>query len=886
MNEKWYQLDTKSVISLLKTNQDSGLSTQETILRQKKFGLNKLIEGHREPLYRLFFKQFLDPLIYLLVGAALLVFFIGEYVDGSIITAMLVINAIVSAIQEGRAQNILSGLQKLVETKAFVIRDGKKELIDDGLLVPGDIIILESGSRVPADARIITSYSLSIDESMLTGESKAVYKHANAIDKPATIFQMNNSVFMGTVVVDGAGIAVVTNTGQSTEIGKLQKDIEKIDTEVPLEKELKKISHFILLAAVLFCGFFFVYGWWVKYSLYDLFVTLTVMFVAIVPEELTVVLTMILVGGARRLAKSKVLVKRLRAVETLGHAQVLVIDKTGTLTRNEMVVEKIYSDQRLYSVSGKGYSSYGKVTIEGKKANIDKDTSLYEIARAASLLSTAAIEKSSQETYIVKGSATMAAGEVFAQKLGFYENKLKKEYKEVYEIPFKPKLRFSAALYKHKNTYVAYLTGSPELILKNSKNVTSEDRNMFDLFLDEGYRVVAYARCIEETELENPKEYLESILEKQIEFLGLMAIQDAMREEVPSMIAQAYRSGLQVVMATGDHEKTARFIGERTGIIEKGDHNVLNGQNFSEISDEQMMKKIDEIKIYARFTPQNKLRLIKLFHKKEKIVAMTGDGVNDAPALVAADLGIAMGERGSSIAHQAADMVLLNDSFATIIQAIKEGRHIFYRLRQGILYFIITDFSLIFLMLVTLFLKKPLPLVAIQIMWIHVFSDGFFSIALAQEPVEPGLLEKKWIKNKGKKLLDASNIIRALFLAIPMTVITLWYFLSYYSENLILARTIVFTSLTIFKWYNAWNCRSENQSIFRLGLFSNTALMISLVCAASLLLFAVYSPMLQPAFSTTALSLSMWVKLIIINSCVIILEELRKYFYRKNTFTS
>lgn len=883
---QYYQKSVEEVASQLKTNTNTGLSQQAVAEHRQTYGANRLPDVKQRGWVSIFLSQFQSPLIYILLIAATIIFFVGEdKLDAFIISGVLFLNAIVGTIQEGRTKNILASLKRFIKTTTVVVRDGTKMVIDDSDLVVGDIVLLQEGQRVPADARVIESNNMQVDESALTGESQAIHKTEALLTDEVPLAERTNMVYKGTYVMAGSGKAIVTAVGVDTEIGKIHKTVEEIQTDIPLRKELEHLSYVILLFILAMCVFLFVIGFATGRPLTELLVILTALFICVVPEGLPVVLTLVLVTGALRMAKRNVLAKNLQAVESLGRADVIVIDKTGTLTRNELVVSRIYADDIDYMVTGQGYYAEGQVLKDEVVVEAPAPSSaLYQMGVAASLLNTAEITYLSKlGLFDIKGDPTEAALLIASQKLGFTHDALAKEYKKIYEIPFDSQLKYHAGFFKHDDQVTAYIIGAPEALIDRMVGTKSAAEQELVTLLDDGLRVVAIgAKACKPSDM--PSDQLEEneqrtqykkLLENEVTLLGFMGIQDSIRPEVEGVVHTAREAGLHIIMATGDHEKTALYVAKKTDIFSEGDE-VLDGAQFDALSDDQLKDKLAHVTVFSRVTPQQKMRIIQLLHDQHKIVAMTGDGINDAPSLVAADLGIAMGSIGTEVAKAAADLILLDDSFVNIMNAVEEGRHIFYTLRKVILYFFATNMGEILIVLFALMTGLPLPITAAQILWLNLVTDGFLDIGLSLEPKEPGLLSKDWLQKK-LRLVDSTLLLKMLFMAIPMGIGSLCVFWHYYEVNITYARTMTLLTMAMFQWFNAWNCRSETQSIFKLGLFANKWLIAATLLVLSLQFLLIYAPFMHYIFKTVSLNMHDWLVVVAVSAPIVLLEEVRKF---------
>ena len=883
LNQKnFWQLSPDQLARQLKTNINQGLTNQEVEERLRQLGPNTLPEGKTASWISIFISQFQNPLIYILLLAAIIIFFVGDRkIDAFIISGILFFNAIIGAIQEGRTGNIIASLKRFIKSKSVVIRNGKHEIIDDQDLVVGDIIVLKEGERVPADARIFYTERLNIDESILTGESTPVTKNYETLANFTDQMTQPNMVFRGTYILSGYGKAIVVATGENTRIGTLRKTIEEIKTDIPLKHELDRLSYFILLLIFAICILLLIVGLLTGHPFKELMVMLTALFICVIPEGLPVVLTLVLVTGAYRMARQHVLIKNLQGVEALGRTDVIVIDKTGTLTRNEMMVTEIFTNSRLYEVTGEGYFEDGEITYEGNKVEIAGN--LKEIGIACALLNSAELMFNKKlNLFEIKGDPTEAALYVFAKKLGFDQETLAKGYKELCEIPFSSDLKYHAAFYTHEDQYITYAVGAPEIIFQKSSTVPDITKAALARMLEDGLRVVAVARKKLESFSENESEPQAcQALITNLELLGLCGIQDSIRPEVQGIIEQARDAGLRIIMATGDHKKTAYYVAKKVGIYKEGDQ-ILEGEQLGAMDDESLQEIIDSITVFARVSPDDKVRIINALHKKNYIVAMTGDGVNDVPSLIAADLGISMGRIGTEVTKQAADLVLLDDSFVNIIHAIEQGRHIFYTLRRVILYFFGTNLGEILIVLFALFSRLPLPLTAAQILWLNFVTDGFLDVGLSMEPQESDLLQATWLKNKFH-LVDTNMLFKSFYLALPMGITSLIVFSYTYTgpASLDYARTMTLITMAMFQWFNAWNCRSEGKSLVEIGIFSNRWLIAATLFVLLLQLGLSYFPPLQFIFKTVPLSLQDWAIIMSVSAPIIVIEEFRKFIVRK-----
>jgi len=874
MQKKPYQESIKSLFDLYAVDPKQGLSSIESEKRISTYGYNELPDSSKRTIFVIFLSQFQNALIYVLLISAFLIFMFAEKkMDALIVSVVVFFNALLGTIQEAKTEKIIEGLKQLMQGECIVLRNGEKIILDERHLVPGDIILVRQGEQIPADCRIIVSNGLCVDESILTGESKSIIKMSDVILKEVPLYEQKNMLFKGTYIFAGNGQALVIQTGKNTEIGKIQKTITEIQTEIPLKKELNRLSKILLFFVVIICIFLFIIGMYTKRSFHELISMLIALFICIIPEGLPVVLTVILTTGARTLSKNNILVRNMQAVEALGRVNTIVIDKTGTITKNELMITDVFTQYGHYKITGSGYEVRGNIQLQDKKNNIFLDEFLHKIGIISLLLNTSEIiKKSTSPGFIIKGDPTEAALSVFGQKMNIQASELSL-YKKISEIPFRAELLFHAGLFKKENQYESYIIGSPEVVFQRSQTVDSTFNEILLKLLASGFRILAFGYKIIEKPL---------LTEHDTDFilLGIVAIEDAIREEIPNIVEEARNAGLHVIMATGDHALTALSIAKKAQIFKKGD-TAVDGSEFLKMSDKELLKNIDNITVFSRMMPEYKVRIIKILHDKKEIVAMTGDGVNDAPSLVAADIGISLGQMGTEVAKQASDLLLLNDSFEHIVKAIEEGRHIFQTLKRIILYFFATNLAelllVFFAFIISIWLKNPLPLpiTAAQILWLNLITDGFLDVGLTFEKKEEGLLESTWLKERGH-LLDISTGFLVIYMATCMATGALFLFYLYQKIDLHYAQTVTLITMAMFQWFNAWNCRSIKKSLFFIGFFSNKILIGITLFVLCLQLLVINIPSLQHIFDTVPLTLKDWLLITSIASLIVVLDEIRK----------
>jgi P-type Ca2+ transporter type 2C len=887
MNLPWYIKNLQDIYTELKSGKE-GITQNEAVERLKRDGPNKLPDAKVDSVFIIFLRQFKSPLIYVLVIASIIIFALGEYVDGSIIVFILFFNSIIGTIQEGKAQNTLLALKNYATTNATVIRDGKEVVIPDYDVVAGDVVVLAEGGKIPADCRIIEANNLTIDEAALTGESIPVNKEAGDIDKEnLQTGDQKNMVFKGTNIVAGKGVAIVVATALNTEFGKISKEISEVDSEIPLKANIRYLSRFIIIFAIAVCVSVFIAGIIIGNSLTTMFTIAVSLAIAVIPEGLPIVMTLILATGVWRMSKRNALVKKLQAVEGLGQAQIIAVDKTGTLTANELVLKKLFINNKTFDVTGNGYSPEGEILLENKKINFNEYEEVLLAGKIAALGSDTGVSYDEErKTWVPAGDPTDGALSVFAKKAGFEKLDLEKKAKLISEIPFNSKDKFHVKSLDFEGKTFTTVIGAPEKLLELSnkyydsgeyKELNNEKKEEFEKLLtkmyEEGLRVIAFGlHDGEQKELKN-----EDI--KDLVFAGAYGFIDPLRPEIKDAVEKAHSAGIKIIMITGDHKITAQSIANEIGIYKEGDK-VLSGSEIDEFSDQEFLEVLPRVSVFARVTPKHKMKIVEGFKKLKKVIAMTGDGVNDAPPLVAADLGIAMGKIGTEVAKEAADIILLDDNFASIIAAVEEGRGIYKTFKKVILYLFSTNLGEVLVIVAAILLGFPLPLLAAQILWLNFVTDAFLDVALSMDPKEDGLLKENFERPK-KWILDKLSFQRIFIMAVTMMVGSLWVFATNYEADIVKAWTLTLTVMAVYQWFNVWNVRSENKSIFAQNPFSNKYLVGATMIVVLLQLFVVYNPFMQKHFNTTALNLQEWGVIILIASSIVLVEEIRKFIYRR-----
>ncbi len=878
----WYAKTSEELYAYFTTN-ELGLSEDTILQKREKYGENRLPEAHKITYTEIFFRQFQSPLIYVLLIACVTVLFLGEKESSIFIGIVLLINAIIGTFQEGKAQNTLAALNHLIHTEATVVRNGIESIVLDHELVPGDIIILKEGDKIPADGRIISTNQLQVDESLLTGESDPVHKRMEVISGEMLSPQdQNNMVFCGTYVVGGTARIVIVATGAYTIIGAISVKLKMLDTDVPLKAEIKSFAKVLILIVVCLVTVLFFIGIYSGIPTKEMFAIAVAMAVSAVPEGLPVVVTLILATGVNRMSKKNVLIKNLQSVEALGQADVIAVDKTGTITMNQMMVQEVYTSSGVYTVTGHGYEPKG--VIEQSDAMIDHTSraDLMLLGKVASLVATA---QTAYNTEIhlwqrISGDPTEVALFVLGQKLGLNKFVLETENVQKLYVPFSSQTRFCATVNEVHGTDTLFVTGSPEVLLQKSVFLWS-DKGMIPItaverqdlekemekMLRRGLRVIALATATEYT-----TQIKEGVL-PALTLIGFVGILDVIRDEVYAAVERVHAAGIRVVMITGDHISTAQSIGSRIGIYTPGDH-ILTGTDLDTMSKSELRAKIIHTSIFARVTPDHKLAIITAYKDAGIVIAMTGDGVNDALSLAAADLGVSMGKAGTEVAKEASDIVLLDDNFGSIVGGVEEGRNIYKTIKKVVLYLISTGLGEILAITGAIIAGFVMPFSASQIIWLNFVTDGFLVIALAMEPKESGILNEK-IKHNGGKLLSKDMFVRMFIMGFVMMVGTLILF-SFYSADFLKASTMAVTVLAVYQWCNVLNCRHEKKSIFQINFFSNVYLLFALLAVIVLQVIAVYTPWFNRFLHMTPITLYDWWVILATSLSIIVVDEIYK----------
>jgi Ca2+-transporting ATPase len=829
-----------------------------------------------------------------LVGAALVSGFFKEWIDAFAIVAIVILNAILGFIQEYRAEKSLAALKKLSSPTAKVIRSGQRGVIPSGELVPGDLVELEAGDHVPADCRLVwLTSNFSAGEASLTGESTPVLKTVAALEaKDVSLADRVNMVYMGTSIASGKARAVISSIGMSTELGRIAGMIQDIKHETtPLQKKLEEFGKWIVYLCFILVGVVFLLEWSRGGKLIEVFLTAVSLAVAAIPEGLPAVVTIALALGVQRMVKRHALIRKLPSVETLGCATVICSDKTGTLTKNEMTVQAVFSDNRTFKVTGIGYNPDGEFQLLGKTVLAGQQPVLEKALQCSVLCNGAQLVKDNS-IYKIVGDPTEASLLVAAAKAGIWKEPLEPVFAFVDEIPFDSERKKMTVVRKHGEVLTAYVKGAPDILLNDCVSIfeggrirviTDEDKRRILAanaeFANAAMRVLGFAsRDLGPA----PTRFEAAAVEKQLIFLGLMAMIDPPRPEAKEAVAKCKLAGIRTVMITGDHKDTAVAVAKELGIFTQ-DSLALTGAQLDDLSDEELTRQIEKIPVYARVSPEHKLRIVKAWRGIGHVVAMTGDGVNDAPAVKEADIGVAMGITGTDVTKEVSDMVVTDDNFASIVSAVEEGRGIYDNIKKFVHYLLSCNAGEILTMFCASLIGLPAPLLPIHILWVNLVTDGFPALALGVDPVDANVMlrqprkthEPVVAKDRAMLMLMQGAFIACCSLAAFSQVLFVE------KEGIGRARTAAFIVLSCSQLFHSFNCRSLTESIFKLGFLSNKKLVAATLFSFTLQMAAVYLPFSRRIFKTEPLSIFDWLLVIAISSFPLWAMEIVKALRRK-----
>ncbi|MBP7227468.1 MAG: cation-translocating P-type ATPase [Longilinea sp.] len=942
----WHSLSAEEVVRQLETGLQQGLSSEEAARRLEQFGPNQLVEKPRPTFLQLVLAQLNNFVVILLIVAAVISAGISLYEEGTIgyeslaILAIVILNAILGVIQESRAEQALAALKKMSAPEAQVLRDGRRISLPASQLVPGDVVFLEAGNFVPADLRLIEAVNLRIEEAALTGESVPVQKNAALkLDRDIPLGDRKNTAFMGTVVSYGRGQGIVVSTGMHTQLGLVATMLQGVEEEeTPLQRRLDELGKLLGWAALAICGLVFVVGLlrsdFSLEAIIDIFMIAVSLAIAAVPEGLPAVVTISLALGMREMVRRHALIRRLSSVETLGSATVICSDKTGTLTQNEMTVTRLWVDDHMFEVTGLGYRPEGEFRLEGKPVEMRNYPGALTLLWAGTLNNDAQLEQLDSNNdgeleYRIIGDPTEGAIVVAAAKTGAMAEDLNRAYPRKGEIPFDSSRKRMVTLHaisdprsedvspfvdgSERQHYVIAVKGAPDIVLglcNRYQGMDDQPRPLDDAMRQkvlaandamtkQALRVLGVAyRVIPAM----PEEVNSDQLEKDLIFVGLVGMIDPARVEVKPALATARSAGIRTIMITGDYPNTARAIAETIGLLSPG-HQVMTGAQLNSLDDAALQREVQVTDVFARVSPEHKMRIVDALRANDEVVAMTGDGVNDAPAIKAADIGVAMGITGTDVAKETADMVLTDDNYASIVSAVEQGRIIYANIRKFVFFLLSSNVAEIMIIFLATLAGVPTPLTAIQLLWLNLLTDGAPALALAMEKGDPDVMERK-PRPKKEPIINSSMRMGIIIQTITQTFATLGAFYvgvvmdlqaqgyaiaglidvlrfdAWGSVDVQTAETMAFMTLSLCELLRAFTVRSERASIFRLGFFSNKWMLYAVGLSILLLVLVVKVPFLQPIFNTHDPSVMEWAIVLGLALIPAVSEEVTKAFLR------
>lgn len=857
----------------LDTNLQLGLGEKEVIRRQREFGKNVITQSKKRTILQMFLEQISDFMVLTLIGAAIISFLLGEKQESILIIVIVIVNAILGIIQEYKAEKSLEAIKKLASVHARVVRNGRLEIIDASDLVVGDIVIIEAGDYVPADLRLIKTNNLKIDESPLTGESVAVDKDEDSLyDENTPISERKNTAFKGTYVTYGSGKGVVYAIGMQAEIGKIAEMIQNAEElQTPLQKNLERLGKFLLITILGICAIIFFIGISKNIGIFEMFITVVSLAVAAIPEGLPAIVTIVLALGMQRMAKYHAIIRKLPAVETLGITDVICSDKTGTLTQNKMTITKVYLNNKIYDLNDSLNETLERMIIFSVLCNNAKVTLEREFI----------------------GDPTDVAFMNWANHYNLKPSNIIETYQKIHEIPFSSERKLMTTVNYINGKKIVITKGAFEKVLEISKNIYLNDsihpllnshknqlNEINEMFTNQALRVIAIGYKV----LNDDDELIDEKLEKGLTFVGFVGMIDPPRVEVYDAVQKCKQAGIETVMITGDHKNTALSIAKQLGMLNDDDE-AITGSELDNLTDRELEKRIKNIRVYARVSPEHKVRIVKTWKKQNKIVAMTGDGINDAPALKQADIGIAMGLSGTEVAKEASDMILTDDNFATIVKAVEEGRIIFVNIRKAIKFLLSCNVGEILTVLLGALLGSYLygksinPLTPVQLLWGNLVTDSLIAVAIGLEKAEPDLMKKK-IVNRG--LLDFESTIMIIFQGILIGFISFTaYHIGYRQNGELLGSTMAFMTLTISQLFHAFNIRSEHYSILKIGIFSNKYVIFAFVLNFILQLGTIIHPFTRQLFNTVMLTPKQFLVVLLLTILPVLVVEFGKAFYKE-----
>lgn len=879
---EWHSLEVPEVLQRLDTDQRTGLSAGEAIKRLDTYGPNALLEMGKVAWYVVFGRQFVDTLIFILMIAAVIAGVLGEWIDAIVILVILLFNGVLGFIQEWKAETAIQALKRMLEPKCHVVRDGIEQKIDAKNLVPGDVVVLKIGDRVPADLRLLEATNLLMDESSLTGESASTDKGVESLAPDTELADKTSIAWMGTAVVNGHGLGVVVATGMKTEFGRIAELTQSVGQETtPLQRQLAVLGKQLGVISVAISALVAISGWLLGKPIFEMFLTGIALAVAVVPEGLPAVVTITLALGVRAMVKRQALLRRLQASETLGKVTVICTDKTGTLTQNQMTVQHVWLPSGEFTVTGIGYDPEGHFERNGKKIDYQKYPDLLVLLKTGLNCNNASLTKN-QQGWNEIGEPTEAALVVAAYKAWLPPEK---QVRDSVEFSFNSERKRMTMIETMDSAFIAHVKGAPEVILERCTRVldngVSRELTAGDLqaatdatyrLAEKGLRTLALAR--RELPLGFPLD--ENQIERELTLLGIVGIMDPPHLEVPSAVRSADTAGIRVIMITGDNPKTAMSIAKNIGMKAE---RAITGPELNRMDDDGLRQALEKEVLFARTTPEHKMRIVKVLQQTGEVVGMTGDGVNDAPALKQADIGISMGVRGTDVAKGASDMILTDDNFASIINAVEEGRREYDNIQKFVRYLMSSNMGEVIAIFINVLLGGPLILLPVQILWMNLITDGVTALALGMEPPEKGIMNRPPRRVK-EPILNRQSLFVILIYGSYIGLVTLWLFNHYLAgggdDAVSKARTVAFTGIILIQMISIFNFRSLYAPIAKIGFLSNPWVLIAWTGNMLLQIGAVYTPFMQRALGTVALDFKDWGVIFLVASPIFLVTEFYK----------
>lgn len=892
--KEWYKKSKEESLSELESNFETGLSDQQVQSKLEKHGPNELKEEAKKSFFKKLLEQFSDFLVIILIVAALVSAAVGEGKDAIVIIAIVIVNAFLGLYQEGKAEKALDALKKMSSPNAKVRRNGSVVEIPSSELVPGDIVILEAGDIIPADLRIIESSNLKVEEASLTGESVPVEKDSkSSFLEDAPLGDRLNMAYMSTAVTYGRGQGLVVGTGHSTEIGKIATMIQTYEDELtPLQKQLNQLGKFLGIATIIICIAVFVIGLLQGREVLEMFMVAISLAVAAIPEGLPAIVTIVLALGMNKMVKRHAIVKKLLAVETLGSTTVICSDKTGTLTQNEMTVTKVFTDNKILDITGGGYEPSGDFLVDGEKVNT-ADIGDLETLLSISLLANDSELSLEGDAYKIIGDPTEGALVTLAGKNNLLKEESNKKYPRVEEIPFDSARKMMTTFHENylPEKIVSFTKGAPDIIIKKCNKISmngkvieftdqlkEEVMEINSQFSKQALRVLAFAY----REYDSlPNDISSENNEVDMTFVGLTGMIDPARVEAKDAIRECKKAGIKTAMITGDYKETAFAIAKELGMAESIDQ-AITGDDLEKYTDKELEEVVNHVKVYARVSPEHKVRIVNALRANGEIVAMTGDGVNDALALKRADIGVSMGITGTDVAKNTADLILTDDNFSSIVAAVEEGRIIYSNIKKFVFFLLSCNIGEIILVFVSILMGLPVPLLPIQLLWLNLVTDSFPALALGVEEGDPDIMDMD-PRDPKKPILDRNMMIGIIFQSLAVggaALLAYRWGLNHYPDDILKARTITFTTLVLAELLRAYSSRSQRYSLFKIGFFTNRTMVWATLASFGLMLGVLYIPILHDVFHTFSLGLSDWRIVLQFAFIPLVIGEIAKIVFR------